>query len=64
MRLDTWINNELITIDTDEAWLDTFAHWDALVPTNMAAAIATATQAILERGYSTRATQPQKARTA
>ena len=49
MRIDTWINDELVTIDTDEAWADTFAHWDAKVPTDTAAAIATATQAILEQ---------------
>ena len=49
MRIDTWINNELVTVDTDEVWLRTFAQWDCLVDTSVAAAIATATQAILEQ---------------
>ena len=49
MRLDTWINDELVTVDTDEVWLSTFAHWDCLVDTDVAAAIATATQTILEK---------------
>ena len=43
MRIDTWINGELVTIDTDDVWLDTFAQWDALVPTDTAVAIASAT---------------------
>lgn len=49
MRIDTWINNELVSVDTDDVWLEVFAHWDARVPTDTAAAIATATQSILER---------------
>ena len=49
MRIDTWIHDELVTVDTDDAWLETFLYWDALVPTETAAAIATATQTILER---------------
>lgn len=43
MRIDTWINDELITVDTDDVWLETFAHWDARVPTDVAVAIAAAT---------------------
>ena len=54
MKIDTWINDELVTVDTDDVWLETFAHWDAKVPTDTAAAIATATQAILERDNLTR----------
>lgn len=47
MRIDTWIGNDLVTVDTDDVWLETFAHWDAIVPTDTAAAIASATVRIL-----------------
>ena len=54
MRIDTWIpdvspnghaegTSSLVTIDTDDVWLETFAHWDQLVPSDVAADIATAT---------------------
>lgn len=43
MRIDTWINDQLITVDTDQVWLETFAIWDALVDTDTAAKIAQAT---------------------
>ena len=49
MTINTWINDELITLETDEVWRETFAHWDALVDTDTAAEIATATEAILKR---------------
>ena len=48
MRIDTWINDELITVETEDVWASTFAHWDALVPTETATAIANATVAALE----------------
>ena len=47
--------NELVTVDTDEVWLKTFTHWDCFVETEVAAAIATATQAILEQSGGTMA---------
>lgn len=47
MCIEHWINNELITIDTDDVWAETFAHWDALVPTAIAERIATATVDVL-----------------
>lgn len=46
-RIDTWIGADLVTVDTDDVWAETFAHWDALVPTETAAAIATATVRLL-----------------
>lgn len=42
-RIETWIDDALITLDTNDVWSDTFAHWDCLVDTDMAARIATAT---------------------
>lgn len=42
MIVNTWINNELITLDTDAVWLEVFATWDALTDTETAAAIANA----------------------
>ena len=51
MRIDTWIGNELVTIELDEVWAETFAYWDGLVPTDAAAAIATATEAALMNLY-------------
>lgn len=38
---DTCINGEVVSIDLDEVWRETFAHWDCLVDTDTAAAIAT-----------------------
>ena len=43
MRIEHWINDALIALDTEDVWAETFAHWDCLVPTDTAAAIATAT---------------------
>lgn len=34
MIVNTWINDELVTFDTEDVWLDTFTHWDALVATD------------------------------
>lgn len=48
MTINTWIKNELVTLDTDDVWLETFAHWDALVDTDTAEAIATAVVRTLE----------------
>lgn len=48
MFVNTWINNELITIDVEDAWGEVFAHWDALVPTDTAERIANAVCAELE----------------
>ncbi len=50
-HLDTWIGNRLITIDLDRVWVETFARWDALVDTDTAAEIATATEHILRQSY-------------
>ena len=36
MRIEHWINNELIAIDTEDVWAETFAHWDCLVATDTA----------------------------
>lgn len=49
MRIDTWINGSLMTVDTGDVWLETFARWDALVPTDIAEDIATKTVNILKR---------------
>jgi hypothetical protein len=54
MKIDTWIKNELVTIDVDEQWITLFAAYDALVPTETAIAIATAVTDILK----TAATEP------
>lgn len=48
-RLDTWVNNELICVDPDETWMDTFLHWDGMVDTDIAVAIANATADILRK---------------
>ena len=48
MIISHWIDNELVTIDTEDVWLATFLRWEALVPTEIAAAIATATVRCLE----------------
>ena len=40
--LHTWINDELVTVDRERVWADAFADWDRRVPTDLAAAIATA----------------------
>ena len=49
MIIDTWIHDELVSVDVEEAWLDTFALWDCLVPSSVAEEIATATSMILRR---------------
>ena len=65
MRIDTWINNALITIDTEDTWIDTFTYWDARVPTEIAEHIATETVTILretlhtDQPHSTRITAPK-----
>ena len=51
MRITHWIHNELVTIDTEDVWLATFAEWDCLVPTDTAVAIANATVKALETAY-------------
>lgn len=38
---------EHFLIDLDSAWRDTFAHWDALMPTDVACKIATAVEQAL-----------------
>lgn len=48
MIVETWINDELVTLDTDEVWREQFAHWDALTDTDTAARIASAVQRELE----------------
>lgn len=50
MTFDVW-NTEgyLVRIDTDDVWADTFAHWDTMLSTDEAAAIATATVEALKR---------------
>ena len=45
--LDTWIDRRLVSLDLDQVWANTFSHWDSLVGTDCAAAIATATEQIL-----------------
>ncbi len=45
--VETWINGELITLNLEQVWSDTFAQWDALVDTDTAAAIASAVAATL-----------------
>ena len=62
MRIEHWINNELITIDTEDVWAETFAHWDCLVATDTASDIATAVVNVLidaeaERDASAHATE-------
>lgn len=49
MTIDTWIGNELVTVDVDDAWIEVFLYWDARVDTAVAAEIATATVNILKR---------------
>lgn len=50
MTFDVWhIEGYLVRIDTDEVWADTFAHWDTMLSTDEAAAIATATVEALKR---------------
>lgn len=46
--VDTWIPNgdgtsDLVTIDLETAWAETFAYWDSRVDSDTAARIATAT---------------------
>ena len=48
MTINTWIKDELVTVDTEQVWAETFAHWDTLVTTEAAERIATATVAILQ----------------
>jgi hypothetical protein len=47
MRIEHWIGDDLITMDTDDVWLATFAEWDPLVPTDTAERIATAVVQVL-----------------
>ena len=43
MKIEHWNHaNELVTIDTEDIWLAAFAEWDSLVPTSVAASIASA----------------------
>ena len=56
MVIETWIPSatergvsDLVTIDTSDVWAETFAHWDALVDSDTAAAIASAVVAVLEQ---------------
>lgn len=51
MTVSTWIGAELVTVDIEETWLEVFAHWDQLVPTDVAAEIATATVEVLRRHH-------------
>ena len=41
------INGEIVSIEADDIWRDTFAHWDSLIDTDTAAVIATATERII-----------------
>jgi hypothetical protein len=58
MLINTWINDALVTIDVEAIWAETFAHWDALVDTDTASKIATATQKALRD--SQKPTKPTK----
>ena len=60
-RLDTWIDRRLVSIDLDRVWGDTFCKWDGLVPTDCAAAIATATEDILRAEAEAQNAQPSLA---
>ena len=46
-RIDTEINGEIVSVELDDVWRETFAHWDSLVNADTASAIATATERIL-----------------
>ena len=46
-RIDTEINGEIVSIETDDIWHEVFAHWDSLIDTNTAAVIATVTERII-----------------
>ncbi len=48
MRIDNWIDGDLVTIDTAEVWGNTFAEWDQFVDIDTAVHIATATEELLK----------------
>lgn len=45
--IDTKIGNDIVSIDLDNVWRETFAKWDCLVDTKTAEAIATCTEKCL-----------------
>ena len=49
MRIDTWIDDELVTLDTEDTWGRVFAEWEQLVPTDIAEQIANETVLTLRR---------------
>lgn len=52
MIINTWVNDELVTLDTDDVWAREFAEWDAMVDTAVAAAIANEVVRVLIEQYS------------
>jgi len=52
--METLINGELVLIDLDAVWGETFVLWDALVPTDVAMQIATATENIVRAAAAAR----------
>ena len=49
MIINTWIGPELVTLDTEDIWIDVFLEWDTKVDSITAQAIANAVVTALEQ---------------